>query len=294
MWQSGSGAFKSLGDTPAPAPVQQDVADQTLEQKYRALVPDSQASSNAALLLLARACFLGPFFLGYLALIYSVKWVFRRLAFARILREVVLSSSKAVREERLAQQANDPAVRLHTTYANSWRRLGACVLDLGLFLLVLLLFFAGGLFAIFSGLPRIDYLLIGLGVILVSLHWLYHALMLSSRRQATLGMLALKIVATDRNGNRLSFGRATARHFAKVLSWITLGIGFPFQIFTAKRQAAHDLISGSLVLVRVDKKTIPWWVVALCLIIGLLDAVPMGYIFVIVFVLLSDLFRKSY
>jgi uncharacterized RDD family membrane protein YckC len=168
------------------------------------------------------------------------------------------------------------------------------VLDLGLFLVVFVGFFAGGIYAMFRGFPRVDYLLVGLLATLIVLHWLYHALMLSSRRQATLGMLALRIVATDRNGNRLSFGRATARHFATVLSWITLGIGFLFQIFTAKRQAAHDLISGSLVLVRIDKKTIPWWVVALCLIIGLLDAVPMGYLFIIAFVLVSELFRKSY
>jgi|GEM_PF-2256400 len=280
------------------------LAEQTIRQKVQNFVPDSQVSSHPVVrylvpdtkshdvvLLFARACFLGPYFLGYLALIYSGKWVFRRLAFAKILQEVVLSSSKAVREERLARQANDPAVRLHTTYAGSWRRLGACVLDLGLFFVTFLWFFAGGLFGL-SGFRGAEYLLIGLLVTLIVLHWLYHALMLSSRRQATLGMRALGILATDQNGNRLRFGRATARHFAKVLSWITLGIGFLFQIFTAKRQAAHDLISGSLVLVRIDKKTIPWWIVAICLIIGLLDAVPLGYILIILYVLVSDLFRK--
>ena len=45
---------------------------------------------------------------GYVVLAYSGKWVFRRFAFAKILHEVALSSSKAVREQKLAEQALPP------------------------------------------------------------------------------------------------------------------------------------------------------------------------------------------
>src|SRR5687768_13705227 len=48
------------------------------------------------------------------------------------------------------------------------------------------------------------------------LGWLYYALMESSGMQATLGKKALGMIVTDENGNRIGFGRATGRYFAKI------------------------------------------------------------------------------
>lgn len=78
--------------------------------------------------------------------------------------------------------------------------------------------------------------------------WLYHALMESSAKQATLGRMALGIRVTDLNGNRIGFGRATGRYFAKILSALILGIGFLMAAFTAKKQALHDIPAGTLVV----------------------------------------------
>jgi uncharacterized RDD family membrane protein YckC len=52
---------------------------------------------------------------------------------------------------------------------------------------------------------------------------------------------------TDLNGARISFGRATARHFAKVLSAFVLFIGFIMVGFTERKQGLHDLLAGTLV-----------------------------------------------
>jgi uncharacterized RDD family membrane protein YckC len=76
---------------------------------------------------------------------------------------------------------------------------------------------------------------------------LYFAILESSVWQATLGKRALGVVVTDLSGDRISFGRATGRHFAHYLSAIFL-IGFLVQPFTAKRQALHDKIAGTLVV----------------------------------------------
>lgn len=57
------------------------------------------------------------------------------------------------------------------------------------------------------------YALMILAVIVIS--WLYYALMESSERQATLGKMALSLKVTDMAGNRMSFGRASGRFFAK-------------------------------------------------------------------------------
>lgn len=78
--------------------------------------------------------------------------------------------------------------------------------------------------------------------------WLYFALMESSARQATLGKMALGIVVTDINGNRVSFGRATGRFFGKIVSGMILYIGYIMAGFTEKKQALHDIMAGCLVV----------------------------------------------
>ena len=70
--------------------------------------------------------------------------------------------------------------------------------------------------------------------------------MASDARQAR----ALGMVVTDLAGNRISFGRATGRCFARFVSGILLYLGYLIQPFTTKRQALHDIIAGTLVVVR--------------------------------------------
>jgi uncharacterized RDD family membrane protein YckC len=49
-------------------------------------------------------------------------------------------------------------------------------------------------------------------------------------------------------GSRISFGRATGRYFARWISNMTLTIGYIMAGFTAKKQALHDIIAGTLVM----------------------------------------------
>lgn len=78
--------------------------------------------------------------------------------------------------------------------------------------------------------------------------WLYKSLMESGPRQATLGKLALGIKVTDLNGARISFGRATGRFFASLLSMLILCIGLLMAAFTHRKRALHDFIAGTLVV----------------------------------------------
>src|ERR1700681_204437 len=79
--------------------------------------------------------------------------------------------------------------------------------------------------------------------------WLYHAKMESSSWQATLGKKALNLRVTDFYGARISFARASGRHFAKLITGlIPLGVGFMLAGLTERRQALHDMIAGCLVL----------------------------------------------
>ncbi len=86
--------------------------------------------------------------------------------------------------------------------------------------------------------------------IAIAISWLYYAIMESSSRQATLGKMALGIIVTDVQGNRISFGRATGRHFSKIISWLILLIGFMMITFTEKKQGLHDMIANTLVVMR--------------------------------------------
>jgi uncharacterized RDD family membrane protein YckC len=82
----------------------------------------------------------------------------------------------------------------------------------------------------------------------IVLRWLYFALQESSRYQATLGKRLLGIVVTDRQGNRIGFGRATGRFFGKILSGLTLCIGYMMAGWTQRKQALHDMLADTLVV----------------------------------------------
>jgi uncharacterized RDD family membrane protein YckC len=128
------------------------------------------------------------------------------------------------------------AVRGTTLYAGFWVRVVAMIID-------------AVIIAVGSGL--VSAATLGAGIIVTFVGpWLYEAFMLSSEWQATVGKRAMSIAVTGIDGNRISFARATGRHFAKWISVFTLGIGFIMIAFTAKKQALHDMIAETLVVNR--------------------------------------------
>jgi uncharacterized RDD family membrane protein YckC len=84
-------------------------------------------------------------------------------------------------------------------------------------------------------------------VILLVLNVLYFSYQESSEHQATFGKRAMGLVVTDLSGERLTFMNALGRYFARILSAITLGIGYLIQPFTERKQALHDIVAGTLV-----------------------------------------------
>jgi predicted Zn finger-like uncharacterized protein len=133
-------------------------------------------------------------------------------------------------------------------YAGFRKRLSAAIID-G-FILMVTGFIIGGLAGFIYGSSTgssegAD----GLGNIVgIILGWLYFALMESSSKQGTLGKMALGIKVTDLSGNAISFGRATVRHFGKILSTFILLVGYLMVAFTAKKQGLHDMIAGCIVV----------------------------------------------
>ncbi len=139
-------------------------------------------------------------------------------------------------------------------YGGFWIRVVAAIID-GIILQVVVspirMIFGGlGMAGMMSGVPHVGLHLLGGGVVFIVLifgSWLYEAFMESSSYQATLGKMIFGMKVTDLNGNRISFERATGRHFAKWLSAMILFIGYMMVGFTERKQGLHDLLAGTLV-----------------------------------------------
>jgi uncharacterized RDD family membrane protein YckC len=78
--------------------------------------------------------------------------------------------------------------------------------------------------------------------------WLYEALLTSSSWQGTIGKKVLRLKVVDEAGNRIGFGRATGRFFAKILSSMFFCIGFIMIGFTERKTGLHDMLAGTRVL----------------------------------------------
>jgi uncharacterized RDD family membrane protein YckC len=153
----------------------------------------------------------------------------------------------------------------HLVYAGFWLRVAAYFLDyliieIPLVSLATVVGFIYGFAAARShasvgfltpeGAINASFVILELGISSVSLvvHWLYFALQESSSVQATLGKRVVGIKVTDEQGRRIGFGRASGRFFGKIISGLTLLIGYLMAGFTERKQALHDMLAATLVV----------------------------------------------
>lgn len=185
--------------------------------------------------------------------------------------------------------ATDVAPGAQAVYAGFWLRVAAYLVDaviLTAAYFVLVIAMAFGLLAGGAQSELAESMLVVLGIWLLSIAipWLYVALMESSAKQATLGKMACGIKVTDLAGNRISFGRATGRHFAEWITGFTFLVGYVMAAFTQKRQTLHDLIAATVVVPQqaapsavagsAPAMRLPGWAIAAIIIAGML--VPIG------------------
>lgn len=149
-----------------------------------------------------------------------------------------------------------PAVPDPPDYAGFWKRAGALAVDM----IIVYFLMAAGLSAVGPAVEALE----GNGTISAELrapfgqflttyifllsHWLYYSLTESSRTQATLGKLLLRIRVTDLEGQPVSFLRASARNLGKILSELTYWVGFLMAGFSPRKQALHDYLAGCIVV----------------------------------------------
>jgi len=176
-------------------------------------------------------------------------------------------------DERLSETPRD------VVYAGFWRRglafvLDEMILDPGYLALTFLLGNAVAVIVRGADFWGVVLPVIGLGACMLT--WFYFTLMESSRHQATLGKQFFGIVVTDLEGKGISFWRASARLLAPSLlsipfwaglhsqlragrwCWPLLGVllllpfvGLMTMLFTRRKQAFHDWLTGCVVLRRI-------------------------------------------
>ena len=174
------------------------------------------------------------------------------------------SSGVVIARSPMSAQTAPAAARVE--YGGFWLRFLAYLIDgavitIGAFVIAIPMVFLTGLGTLLSQIhPEEDlndagfWLIMGVVFLFATVSlvvtWLYHALMESSEWQATVGKKALNLVVTDMAGRRVSFWRATGRHFAKIVSNMIYPFGHIMAGFTAQKQALHDMIAGCLILHR--------------------------------------------
>jgi uncharacterized RDD family membrane protein YckC len=154
--------------------------------------------------------------------------------------------------------ANDNArwvsAELPINYAGFWLRCAATLIDtvVAFFPLLIVSIISYHILEAVLKAKRYDadLALLALPVISIAFTLSYFSLLESSRRQGTLGKMAVGLRVSDMEGRRLTLGRAAGRTLAKYLSCLTFGIGFIMCGFTNKKQALHDVIASCLVLRR--------------------------------------------
>lgn len=84
-------------------------------------------------------------------------------------------------------------------------------------------------------------------IFIIIVVWCYYAGMESSPMKATLGKKTVGLEVADEDGNRISFLKATGRHFGKILSSLILYIGYLAMLGSSRKQTWHDAMSGCIV-----------------------------------------------
>lgn len=80
------------------------------------------------------------------------------------------------------------------------------------------------------------------------INWLYFILLESSWLKTTIGKAMVGIIVTDEEGDRISLTQANLRYWGKLLSILTLYIGFMSIGWTKKKRALHDMLARTVVL----------------------------------------------
>lgn len=128
-------------------------------------------------------------------------------------------------------------------YAGFWIRFGAKLVD-GIILNIINQMLAVVIRLAVKDENTSTYISAGLGLVLNAAFVIYF----TGKYGATPGKMACKIEIIRADGSSMTYGRATGRYFAEILSSLTLGIGYLMVAFDEEKRALHDRICDTRVV----------------------------------------------
>ncbi len=145
--------------------------------------------------------------------------------------------------------------------ASTWRRLAAFAIDFAAYVVVSIPLWLVVVFVEVTVLTPAEFhhlsdhdaaVLFGAlgGVTLLGV-WVYETVTIPSRLGGTLGKRILRMRVVSMTGSPLSVPRSFIRAIGKTFSLAAFGEGLPWLAFTPNRQALHDLLVDSVVVVQV-------------------------------------------
>ncbi|MBN1984139.1 MAG: RDD family protein [Chitinivibrionales bacterium] len=139
-------------------------------------------------------------------------------------------------------------------YAGFWKRMSAVSID-GLIFLVLFLIIGGGFGLLLPGLLKSNpdalssATFIGFFMQLFSqVVYMIYEVVFIWKTGATPGKMVMRIKVITPEGGNLTLGRSLGRYFGKMLSGLTLGIGYIIAAFDEEKKALHDRICETRVV----------------------------------------------
>ena len=139
-------------------------------------------------------------------------------------------------------------------YAGFWKRFAAFIIDSIIIYIVLALFFLCGILGAIFGhsdsfifVNLLQAVIYFLGFILPILYW---TLFECSSYQATPGKLLLGLRVCGIHGEKMTFITSLRRNLCKIITNMTVVIGYVMAGFTVRKQALHDKMSDCLVVTK--------------------------------------------
>jgi len=163
----------------------------------------------------------------------------------------VCAGCKPLVLQQLREGVGGPAAM---NYAGFWIRFAAKVID-GLILFVVNLVVGLGIQGVFAAAGAASGHGTAIGIAGLVVTWgvqlflgLGYTVFFLGRFGATPGKMACGLIVVRSDGSPLTYGRAVGRHFADILSGLTLCIGYLMVAFDQEKRALHDYICDTRVI----------------------------------------------
>lgn len=97
--------------------------------------------------------------------------------------------------------------------------------------------------------PGLRLVMIFIAIILILCTKFFYSLYADAAiKQGTVGKVLMAIKVADANGEQISLQKSLIRNASKLLSFLSLGIGFFLMLFNKRSQCLHDIIADTLVI----------------------------------------------